>query len=481
MPRHSKRRRVTGLLLVILILLVVNSQPYRDLISFPSELKVAEGQPLELNFHLPYLYVRPDRDGIIALEGGLKQGSNWKVLWNSPLSLQPVQLGEVNLEFRLFGIIPWKRVAVDVLPEVRLVPGGQSIGILLKTNGIVVTSLGTVIDPAGVEHHPAQDAGVEVGDVIVKVNDREVKSDEEMAFFINEAGQKGNPVILEIRRRGSTLYKMVKPVFCRDAGRFRIGLFVRDGTAGVGTLTFYDPKTLVFGALGHVITDVDSNQRLEVREGNIVMARVTSVEKARGGQPGEKIGVFDDRTLAGSIQANSDYGIFGRLSIPPPDSSSSLPIALAGQVRTGTAEIMTVVQGDKVERFAIEIQRVFPQDSPETKGMIIKITDSRLLAKTGGIVQGMSGSPILQDGRLVGAVTHVFVNDPTRGYGVFIEWMVWQSGILRQTGVRCQPDSFFVGRIGDFCEKFSCRSSRNWKESNQLSSNSFRDFNEGVF
>jgi stage IV sporulation protein B len=124
--------------------------------------------------------------------------------------------------------------------------------------------------------------------------------------------------------------------------------------------------------------------------------------------------------------------------------TESLPIALIGQVHPGPAEILTVIEGDKVEHFSVEIQRIFPQDAPETKGMIIRITDPRLLARTGGIVQGMSGSPILQDGRLVGAVTHVFVNDPTRGYGVFIEWMVWQSGLLKPTGVRCQPGSFFV-------------------------------------
>jgi len=445
LPKEKKRRQITGVLLVVLILVVVNSQPYRELISLPHEVRLIEGQPLQLNLHLPYLYVRPDREGIISLGGEVKERGKWKVLGGAPISLEPLQLGEVNLELKFFGLIPWRKVNVDVLPEIRLVPGGQSIGVLLKTNGIIVTALGKVVDPAGGEHYPAVEAGVEVGDVILKVNDREVKSDEEMAFVINEAGQKGLPVVLEIKRQGRIIYKTVKAVFCRDTGRFRIGLFVKDGTAGVGTLTFYDPKTMIYGALGHVITDAESNQRLEVREGNIVLARITSIEKAKGGHPGEKIGVFDDQALAGKIYSNTDFGIFGQLLAPPANGmTESLPIALIGQVHPGPAEILTVIEGDKVEHFSVEIQRIFPQDAPETKGMIIRITDPRLLARTGGIVQGMSGSPILQDGRLVGAVTHVFVNDPTRGYGVFIEWMVWQSGLLKPTGVRCQPGSFFV-------------------------------------
>ena len=197
-------------------------------------------------------------------------------------------------------------------------------------------------------------------------------------------------------------------------------------------MTFYHPSTKKYGALGHVISDMDTKKPIVVEDGQIVRSTVTSIEKGSNGNPGEKLARFsDDKEIIGDINRNSPFGIFGKLhkDIENGIMDKPMPIALSHQVKEGPAKILTVVDNDKVEMFNIEIVSTIPQKFPATKGMVIKVTDPKLLAKTGGIVQGMSGSPIIQSGKVIGAVTHVFVNDPTSGYGVHIEWMLSEAGI----------------------------------------------------
>jgi stage IV sporulation protein B len=212
-----------------------------------------------------------------------------------------------------------------------------------------------------------------------------------------------------------------------------LGLYIRDSAAGVGTLTFYAPDQGVYGALGHVITDMDTQTPIVVGSGEILQSSVSSINKSQSGEPGEKRAHFlkEGRTL-GSVERNTSFGIFGKMSQLPEHSFRSEPmsVAFAEEVKEGPAHILTVVDKQKVEKFDIEIVHVSKQSSPATKGMVIKITDPKLLERTGGIVQGMSGSPIIQNGKLVGAVTHVFVNDPSSGYGCFIEWMLQDAGIM---------------------------------------------------
>lgn len=203
-----------------------------------------------------------------------------------------------------------------------------------------------------------------------------------------------------------------------------LGLYVEDPAAGVGTLTFYDRTSGTFAALGHRITELGGQRRVWLEGGKIVAARISGIEQGQRGSPGEKIGTFsgpDD--IIGTIASNTRFGLFGKLETDLPEGEE-VPVALAHQVHTGPARILTVVQGSTVQEFSVEIVRVYRQLRPHDKGLVIKVTDPQLLSLTGGIVQGMSGSPIIQDGRLVGAVTHVFVNDPTRGYGVLAEWML---------------------------------------------------------
>ena len=217
------------------------------------------------------------------------------------------------------------------------------------------------------------------------------------------------------------------PRLDQATGTARMGAWVRDSTAGVGTLSFYDPETGVYAALGHAITDGDTGKVLPVGRGQILRAEVVAVQKGQRGAPGELKGSFlrDPQTL-GDIRQNGPLGIYGLMDSAPASSlyPDGLPIGLRSGVHTGPATILSTVDGTGVQAFAVEITRVNAQSAPAPKSMVLRVTDPRLLDTTGGIVQGMSGSPIIQDGRIIGAVTHVFVSDPTQGYGLYIDWML---------------------------------------------------------
>lgn len=418
----------------MVLILTANAGPFRSLALFPSRLRLAQGQEKHLLLGLPVpVYVRADRRGLIMVNGQPLGGHGWRVIRGQSLDLQPVGQGQARLELRLLGIVPLRSLAVEIFPPVEVVPGGHSIGVLLRAEGVLVVGYSSLVDRAGKPAWPAREAGIKVGDVIRRVDGQVVNSDEELARIIDEDGRRTHRVRLEVRRGDEAFSRTVEPRFDTRTGRYRIGLFVRDGTAGVGTLTFYDPATRRYSALGHVITDQTTNRPVDVLEGQIVQATVAGIEQGRRGQPGEKIGMFvENRDVIGNIEMNTSFGIMGTLNQPLPNPLFPGPvtIAMASEVRLGPAEILTVVSDRKLERYKVRVLKAFRQDQPGAKGMVIKITDPRLLRRTGGIVQGMSGSPILQDGKLIGAVTHVFVNDPTRGYGVYMEWIAAEAGLL---------------------------------------------------
>ncbi|WP_062198487.1 SpoIVB peptidase [Massilibacterium senegalense] len=307
--------------------------------------------------------------------------------------------------------------------SVRLIPGGHSIGVKLNTAGVIVVGY-HFLDQNGSRISPGEMAKIKIGDVITHVNKQKVVKMHDVRQFVNEAGESGVPVMMTLQRDRETLHVKIKPVKDEKNDGFRIGLFVRDSATGIGTLTFIDPQTKKYGALGHVITDIDTKKAVKIKDGQLLFSTVTAIEKGQQGKAGEKLAELSMRDVKiGSIEKNSPYGIFGKLEYPTeqPLFQESLPISTP---KEGKATMLTVIEGEKVEAFEIEITNVTHQKVPNPKGMVLKITDERLLEKTGGIIQGMSGSPIIQNGHIVGAVTHVFVNDPSSGYGVQIEWML---------------------------------------------------------
>jgi len=286
----------------------------------------------------------------------------------------------------------------------------------------------------GSRYYPAQEAGIKTGDTIIAVNGQEINDKIRLADMIQDIAEKGEPLNIKIKdRKGSIRDIMVRPVE-NSQGIYMIGLYVEDGVAGVGTLTFYEPLNHEFGALGHEITEGVTQTRIDIREGKIIEARISAINSGQKGVPGEKLGTFfqNDRVL-GEIEKNNEYGIYGHSNkmLLNPYFKNPIPVAPVSKVKPGLARIYTVVQDGKIDEFEVNIDRVYRQSFPDAKGLILTITDPDLKKLTGGIIQGMSGSPIVQDNQLVGAVTHVFINDPTRGYGIFAEWMLLQTDAYR--------------------------------------------------
>ena len=334
------------------------------------------------------------------------------------------QTAEMTLS--LFGL-PLKRVQVQISPEKRLIPGGQALGVAMRTRGVLIVGVSDVAE--GVS--PAKKAGLQPGDVICSVDGQAVATSEQLSEIISQCA--GKTVAVAYERRGEARTALLTPHRDDATGAVRLGAWVRDSTAGVGTLSFYDPDTGKYAALGHAITDGDTGSVLTVSEGQVLRADIVAVQKGQRGAPGELKGSFlrEGETI-GDIRRNSILGIYGTLAEPAANAlyPEGLPIGLRSGVHTGPATILSTVDGTGVKEYAIEITRVNPQSEPAPKSMVIRVTDERLLEKTGGIVQGMSGSPIIQDGRIIGAVTHVFVSDPTQGYGLYIDWMLEECGAV---------------------------------------------------
>ncbi|MFZ3577133.1 SpoIVB peptidase [Virgibacillus sp. DJP39] len=337
--------------------------------------------------------------------------------------------GNEQLLYSVAGI-PIKKVDVNVLEDFKVVPGGQSIGVQLHTVGVLVVGHHRITGTN--KSSPGEEANIKVGDIILKINGDSIKKMSDVKPYVEKAGKANETLDVTIKRGDDKIHTELTPVKDEKDDEFRIGLYIRDSAAGIGTMTFYHPKSKKYGALGHVISDMDTQKPIEIYNGAIVNSTVTSIDPGTNGTPGEKQAEFmADAAKIGTITKNSAYGIFGELSegIDKGKFNKPMPIALSHEVKEGPATILTVIEGEKVEEFDVEVVSSVPQKFPATKGMIIKITDKELLEKTGGIVQGMSGSPIIQNGKVIGAVTHVFVNDPTSGYGVHIEWMLQEAGI----------------------------------------------------
>ena len=305
-----------------------------------------------------------------------------------------------------------------------VIPGGQSIGIKLRSSGVLVVGYHFIHVDRQL-FSPGERANIQIGDLITKVDGKQVTRAERVAEQIKDSGTHGRPLLLEFKRKGQVLSTAIKPQWDEDSGVYRIGLYIRDSASGVGTLTFYEPGTHRFAALGHVVTDADTGQAIE-GHGEIVRAAVTSIDRGESGQPGEKRGTFvDEHRILGKVLQNNTFGVYGILNSTPNPSLFSSPLAIAtpGEIKPGPAQILTVIHDQKVESFAAEIIKVNSQRTAGIKSFIIQVTDPRLLKATGGIVQGMSGSPVIANHQLVGAITHVFLSDPTRGYGIFAAWM----------------------------------------------------------
>ncbi len=319
---------------------------------------------------------------------------------------------------------------VPVVAEKVLVPGGQSVGVKMDVRGVLIVGLEEIEGKSGKAINPGLLSGLQIGDIIMEINGTEVYHADEVQSIVNEVK---DTVKLKIKRNGEIMNISINPVESGEDGLYKLGVWVKDKTAGIGTLTYYDPSNSTFGALGHGIVDPETNSILSVETGLLLESQVREVEEGKSGEPGEIKGIFyhSDDPL-GSLERNSEFGVFGVSYHPIENPLYEKPLAVGtkDQVRLGKAYILSTLSNNEIKRFEIEIEQIEDQDAPADKSMVIRVTDKELLDESGGIVQGMSGSPIIQDDRIIGAVTHVFVNNPSRGYGVFIEWMLRESDLV---------------------------------------------------
>lgn len=448
------RRPLMGIFIIILILAFCSSPQFRHIYSLPDNIRIMEGETASFSVNFPLtVQVSHAPSGIVNLKS-----EELDYFFTRPVSLQSLGLGNAVVDFKLFGFIPVKTVQVDVVSPISVIPGGHSIGVVLHSQGVIIVGISPVLNNKGQYVTPAKDAGINVGDVILSINGINVQSDTQVAEIIDKSGKNDEVLKLQIKRGDSKQTITANPVLCNETKRYRIGLFIRDSAAGVGTLTFYEPISKNYGALGHVITDSDTNQPIDCEQGKIVLATVSGIQHGKRGQPGEKIGVFieEDQTL-GNIKKNTQFGIYGEMigNLKNDVMPVALPVASMSQVEIGPASMLTVVDGQAIESFELEIQKINFQEYPEGKGLVIKVTDPRLIEKTGGIVQGMSGSPIIQNGKIVGAVTHVFVHDPTKGYGCFMDWMLMECGLIKAKEKQLTRKLFSFSGFSNFFTKFN--------------------------
>lgn len=313
---------------------------------------------------------------------------------------------------KLFSSVPIKEVTTQKVDAPALVPGGEPFGVKLISNGVMVVKLEKSQNGC-----PAKSCGIKCGDIVISINGVKVSSNKEISDAIMNSNGETIPVV--ICRNGQQITLKLTPTLWN--GSYRAGMWVRDSSAGIGTITFYDPSTQLFGGLGHPVCDSDTGDTVSIKEGSAESVNIHGFNKSVAGDPGSLLGNFTGINSIGEIYSNRNCGIFGRLNSSP-SSKTTIPLGYRQEIRKGDATIYTTISGSKPKEYSIKIEEIDLIGSG-TKNMVIRVTDKELLKQTGGILQGMSGSPIIQNGKLVGAVTHVFVRDTTMGYGVFADEM----------------------------------------------------------
>lgn len=389
--------------------------------SIPDTIRLVQGEEEHFDFDLP-LTGELQQEGmeVFGNQSPVIDKEKIKLDLNQSFSLKSKKQGKYVLSCKLFGIFQMKEVSLEVVDEEQIVPCGVPVGIYVQTDGVLIIGTGTVTGNDGMSHEPAANL-VKSGDYVKTVNDQVVENKEDLIDKINQC--QGEPVILGILRDEEYIYLKVEPVKTEEE-EYKLGIWVRDDLAGVGTLTFYNNQG-GYGALGHPVSDIDTGIKVSMAQGTLYEAEIAGITKGEKGNPGEISGVITylDQFKLGIVEENTNTGIYGKLERVPEQSGDNVyfPIGLKQDIEKGEATIISSVSGERKE-YTITITNL--DYNSENKGILFQVTDAELLELTGGVIQGMSGSPIIQNGKVIGAVTHVFVQDSTKGYGIFIENML---------------------------------------------------------
>lgn len=371
-----------------------------------------------------YIIMQGENLNIFTIIGlSIKEKSNSQTLQTaSNINKTKVnEIGKINLSLNLFNTFSIKDINVNVVSKTKVIPMGNAIGMKLYTDGVLVVGMSEIEGKK-----PYENSGIKEGDRIVQIDKNEISNTEQLMEAVNKCN--GNEVSVKYIRDEKTITTSITPVK-NGNNQYKIGLWVRDAAAGVGTLTFYEPSSEMFGTLGHGILDIDTSGLIKIANGELVTTNILSITKGKKGEPGEIRGSIESGYTIGSITKNTNFGVFGKLnktSYINTQKSDEIEVALRDEIKIEDAQIICELENGKKQYYNIKIQKVFTNNNKDNKSMLIKITDEKLLQKTGGIIQGMSGAPIIQNGKFIGAVTHVLVNDPTMGYGVFADIMLKQ-------------------------------------------------------
>lgn len=405
------KKTITKLLLVFFLILIYMYTLAIE--NIPNNLVIFEGENITLKTLLG-MQIKLDDETMETVSNANANAVNQKI-------------GKAKLQVNLFDNITLKDVNVDVLPKSKVIPVGSIAGVKLYTSGVLVVGMSEIEGIDNKRHKPYENTGIKEGDTITQINDKPISSTEQLMENVNQA--QGKAIKVKYIQEEQTKECSMEAVKTSN-NEYKLGLWVRDSAAGVGTVTFYEPGTKTFGALGHGITDIDTEELINIASGEFITTRVLNITKGESGNPGKIQGTVENQKNIGKINKNSKFGIYGtveNLASLNIDTSKEMEVALREEIQPGKAKILCSLDNQKVEEYEIEIQKIYKENNYDNKSMQIKVTDPRLIEKTGGIIQGMSGSPIIQNNKFVGAVTHVLVNNPQEGYAVFGDIMLKQA------------------------------------------------------
>lgn len=387
----------------------------------PDHMYLFENQTARLNWKVPLSMKYSDAKEVLAIQKGSASKEQETFSWSQPFTVKAETVGSCQAELKLFGVLPYKKIQFDVIKKEKIMPSGKAVGLYIVSDGIMVLGTTKVEGKDGLTYEPSKDI-LQAGDCIKKINGKKVGNIDEVIRLLQKTEKEA--ITVNMIRDKKHITVRIKKVMAKD-GKYKIGAWLREDTEGIGTLSFVT-KENAFAALGHGITDMDTGKLITLRQGKVYPAKINDIKKGKAGNPGELIGSVSlgDYNRIGWVKSNTRLGITGTIlnSKYQYHSSQAMPIGLKQEVQKGKAYILCEI-GKQVKRYQVAIEDV-DVNSTDNKGMVVRITDPKLLGKAGGIVQGMSGAPLIQKNKVIGAVTHVFVNDPARGYATFVENML---------------------------------------------------------
>lgn len=371
-----------------------------NITSIPSNVVLLQGEELKIKKSF----------GLETIETAITSNSNYNVS---------------NIEVNLFGKIPVRNVAVTTIENAKVVPIGKIIGLKLYTNGVLIVGMSEIEDENNILNKPYENSDIKEGDTILKINEKDIEDIDNLKDVVNNSN--GKKLELTLLRNGSIVTSNITPIQTKNK-EYKLGLWVKDAATGVGTMTFYEPESKVYAVLGHGITDSDTDSLINIDSGELVTSRIISIKKGEVDDPGEIKGTILNQQTIGEVVRNTQFGIYGRLNNLTSlniDTSKEIDVALRSEIELGEAKVLCAIDNSNVAKeYSIEIEKIYIDNDFNNKSMLIKVTDEELLEKTGGIIRGLSGAPILQNGKFIGAITNVLVSNPEIGYAIFGDLMI---------------------------------------------------------